>query len=352
MNFDGHHYVPILKVKRGEKATLQLLSESVRTKITPLFEIVERKDKPLDNHLNNMFRGLAIAVSGFRRCFIDARELAPDGPAVAAEVFRRATSDGIAFTPVTGVSRTADVESALENRTRGVALRLERREFEVGNLGEAIRAFLDRYTLNPEDIDLILDLGSVDDMIADGVEAFAAAFLADVPDHTRWRTLTLSASAFPLSMKSVDRFSDALVDRADWMPWRDSLHARRATLSRLPTYSDCAIQHPKGVEGYDPRIMPMSAAIRYTTGDFWLLIKGESRDRTALSVQFPSLARSLVSGSLREYYYGADHCSGCEAIKRAADGERGFARPEDWRRLGTIHHLTTVVQDLGALTWP
>lgn len=352
MNFDGDHYVPILKVKRGEKAALQLLSGSVRAKITPLLEIVERKDKPLDAHLKNAFRGLATSASGFSRCFIDARELAPDGPAVAAEVFQRATDDGIAFTPVTGVSRTADLEAALENRTRGLALRLRREEFEAGNLEETIRVFLDRYPLVPEDIDLIVDLGAVDDMVAVGVEAFAEAFLAGVPDHTRWRTLTLSASAFPLSMRGVNRYSNALVDRADWLAWRNSLHARRATLSRLPTYSDCAIQHPKGVEGYNPKIMPMSAAVRYTTSDFWLLIKGESRDVTAFNVQFPSLARNLVYGSLREYYYGADHCSGCEAIKRVADGEGGFTRPEDWRRLGTIHHLTTVVQDLGTLPWP
>lgn len=352
MNFDGHHYVPILKVKRGEKAALKLLSASVCTKITPLLEIVERKDKPLDAHLNNMFRGLSNAVSGFTRCFLDARELAPDGPATATEVFRRATADGIAFTPVTGVSRTADTTAALENRTRGLALRLERKEFEAGNLGDAIRAFLDRYDIAPEDIDLIIDLGSVDDMVAVGVGAFTEAFLADVPDHTRWRTFTLSACAFPLSMKGVVRYSYASVDRADWLPWRDNLHTSRGTLARLPTYSDCAIQHPKGVEGYDPRIMPMSAAARYTTGDIWLLIKGESMRITPLREQFPSLAKSLVYGSLREYYLGADHCSGCDAIKRVADGEGGFARPEDWRRLGTIHHLTTVVQELGELPWP
>lgn len=353
MNFDCHHYVPVIKVKRGEKAALRLLSPSVRATTTPLLEIVVKKaDKTSEAHLDNAFHGLADSVSGFTRCFIDTRELAPDGPAVAAEVFRRATSEGIAFTPVTGVSRTADVEVALENRTRGVALRLERKEFESGDLGVAIRAFLDRYDLAPEDIDLIIDLGSVDDMIAVGVEAFAKAFLADVPDHTRWRTFTLSACAFPPGMGGIVRHSHNFVERADWLAWRDGLHTRQATLSRLPTYSDGAIQHPKGVEGFDPLKMQASASVRYTAGNSWLLIKGESLHRVGGRAQFRALATQLVYGGLQPHYYGADHCSGCAAMKDAADGVGKFGSLEAWRRLGTIHHITTVVQDLGTLSWP
>jgi len=352
MNFDAHHYVPFLKVKRGEKAALSLLPTSVRAKVTPLLEIVERTKKPLNGHLDNAFRGLANAVSGFDRCFIDTRELAADGPAAASEVYRRATSDGISFTPVTGILGRADVEAALGYRTRGLALRLRREEFDSGNLGAGIRAFLDRYGLAPEDIDLIIDLGAVDDMVAVGIEAFAEAFLADVPDHTRWRTFTLSACAFPPGMGGIDRHSHDFVERADWLAWRNGLHARQTTLSRLPSYSDGAIQHPMGVEGFDPLTMQASASVRYTASDSWLLIKGESTRRTPPSTQFPLLATQLVYGSLQPHYYGTNHCSGCASMKNAADGEGRFGSLEAWRRLGTIHHITTVVQDLGTLPWP
>ena len=47
MTFDGHHYVPVLKVKRGEKAALLAVQSSLRSRITPLLEIVERSREDL-----------------------------------------------------------------------------------------------------------------------------------------------------------------------------------------------------------------------------------------------------------------------------------------------------------------
>ena len=45
--------------------------------------------------------------------------------------------------------------------------------------------------------------------------------------------------------------------------------SRSSTLS--PTFSDCAIQHPVGVEGFNPRTMQVSASVRYALPDQWLL---------------------------------------------------------------------------------
>ena len=352
MRFGANHYVPVLKVKRGEKKALQLLSPPAQAMITPLLEIVARKaDKDVFRHLDTAFKDLTAAVEGFDRCFLETREIAPDGADAATEVFLRAERLGIPFTPITGISRIVDVEAALGHRARGLALRLTRKEFEAGNLAAGIRAFLARHGYTPEDIDLIIDLGSVENMIAAGVEAFAGAFLDAVPDHTRWKTFTLSACAFPPGMGGVGRNSSALIDRSDWLAWRDGLHARRALIPRLPTYSDGAIQHPAGVEGFDPKRMKAPAAIRYTAGDSWLLIKGRSVLKEP-TIQFRSMARELVYGDLRSAFYGAEHCNGCAATKNAADGVGKFSTLEAWRRFGTAHHITTVVQDLGGLTWP
>jgi len=205
--------------------------------------------------------------------------------------------------------------------------------------------------LKPEEIDLVVDLGAVDQMIAAGVMALTDAFLADVPDHASWRTFTVSSCAFPTSMGGVERHSQTRVERAEWIAWRDSLHARRKHLTRLPTYSDCAIKHPKGVEGFDPRIMQVSAAIRYTLAYDWLLIKGESTRQTPPSIQFQTLATRLVYGHLRSNFSGQNHCRGCLSMKNAADGAPRLGSAEAWRRLGTIHHITMVIDGLASLPW-
>jgi Beta protein len=351
VTFGANCYVPVLKIKRGEKKALRQVSMGLRSRIVPLLELVERqpdKSPSIDAHLDNAFKDLASSVSTYSRCFLDVREVAPDGPQVAASVFDRATAAGIVFSPVTGISRTVDVVAALAHRTHGLALRVTRAEFESGNLAGRIDSFLATHGLVPPDVDLIIDLGAVEDMIVDGIRALTDAFLTDVPHHEHWRTFTLSACAFPASMGVVDRHSHDFVERADWIAWRD-LHGRRNELPRLPTFSDGAIQHPTGVEGFDPRIMQVSASVRYTLADHWLLIKGESTRSSPPSAQFPVLATRLVYGHLKPYFAGENHCAGCLGIKGAANGASGLGSPEAWRRLGTIHHISLTAQALAAL---
>lgn len=353
MTFGANHYVPILKAKQGEKAALSRVAGGLVSRITPLLEIVERQDgKGIDAHIQTAFKGLAQAVSAYPRCFIDTREIATDGATAARAVFARAKADGIVFTPVTGVTRSVDITPALDHRDHGLALRLTRQEFEAGSLSSAIPAFLSTHNLSAAEVDLIVDLGPVEEMVVDGIAALTMAFMADVPDHLTWRTFTVSASAFPVSMGGVERHSHDLVERADWIAWRDHLHAARHALTRLPTFSDYGIQHPLGVEGFDFRFMQVSAAIRYTKAGHWLLVKGESTRSVAPSSQFPALATRLVYGHLQQHFAGTGHCRGCLSMKAAADGVGGLGSAGVWRQLGTIHHLSTVMDGLQSLAWP
>jgi Beta protein len=350
MTFGPDHYVPVLKVKRGEKLALKQLAARLQSRITPLLEIVERQpDKSVAEHLDTAFNGLAESVRAYPRSLLDARELASDGPLAAVEVFRRARLAGFRFTPVTGISRNADTSAALDHRDHGLALRLTRVEFEQGDLTERLHNFLQQYELQAEEIDLIIDIGPVEDLVVEGIASLTNLFMAGIPDHGRWRTFTLSACAFPLSMALVDRQSHDFVERADWIAWRDQLHQRRRSLIRTPTFSDCAIQHPRGVEGFDPRIMQVSASVRYTLPEQWLLVKGESTRFRQPSVQFPELATRLAYGHLRSHFRGENHCEGCALIKAAADGAPRFGSAEAWRRLGTMHHISTVVEQLDLL---
>src|SRR5262249_40842238 len=157
-------------VKRGEKAALSLVAPSLRSRMTPLLEIVERKpDKPLKAHLETAFKGLSESARLYSRCFLDARELAQDGRTAAADVFRRAANQGFPFTPVTGISRTVDVKPALEHATKGIALRITKDDFETGNLRNMTETFMNQHGLEPDQVDLIVDLGSVENLIADGI---------------------------------------------------------------------------------------------------------------------------------------------------------------------------------------
>ena len=350
MTFGPNHYVPVLKVKRGEKQALALISLGLRQHVTPLLEIVARKTAPtVDAHLSTSFRDLASSLHGYARCLLDVREIEPDGPPAAAEAFAQASTAGISFTPVTGISRTADVASAVAHSNNGIGIRLTRSELEGANLTADLNRFVSMNSLTPDRVDLIVDLGPVEDFVTAGIMALTQAFLADVPNKGQWRTLTVTGSAFPLTMGVVDRNSSARIKRSEWLAWRDGLFARRAELERLPTFSDCAIQHPKGVEDFDFRFMQASASIRYASADDWLLVKGESTKVNRPSNQFPQLATQLVYGHLQRDFARTGHCAGCQMTKVSADGGSGLGSLGVWRRIGTIHHITTVVQDVLAL---
>ena len=306
MTFGSRHYVPVLKVKRGEKSALQLVAPNHRKHITPLLEIVEwrrRQEKPtLSSHLDTAFKGLAECLQWYPRCFLDARELTPESPTAARQVFGKAAAAGIPFIPVTGISNRVDTPAAVSNRDLGLAIRLTREDFEVGDLISSLPAFMKRHGIGYADTDLILDFGPVEDMVTGGVVRLASQFLRDIMNPSRWRTLIVSGSAFPQGMGVVERNSHAVVTRVEWLAWK---HLRGGgQLSRVPTYSDCAIQHPSGVEGFDPRIMQVSASVRYALADDWLLIKGEGIRRHPARLQFPGLAKRLVYGHLRDHFRG------------------------------------------------
>jgi len=350
MKFGAAHYVPVLKIKDNEKRALQSLGVTYQGAFTPLLEVVERKDKTLAAHLDTTFKRLAQSVAGYAPCFLDAGELEDDAGAQA--VFARADSEGIDYVPVVGLTRLSGNGPALAHGTTGVALRLTRDELEDSVIPAGVPAFLKAHRLRAENTDLVMDMGDVGMLIPVGVMALANSFLSAVPHHTAWRTFTLSGCAFPNSMSKVPRNSFLLVNRSEWLGWRDGLYANRGKLARLPTFSDCGIQHPSGVEGYDPITMAASAAARHASGDSWLLVKGVSTRQVAPTVQFKAIAKRLVNNVHGPHYAGARHCTGCADIAAAAKGAPKLGSLGIWRRIGTEHHIVTVLRDLGALHWP
>ena len=353
MNFGPDHYVPVLKIKRGEKGALDDVGAKHPGMFTPLLEVVSKKsDKTLAQHIDTTFDKLIQSVDRLMPCFLDTRELEADGEVASQAVFQRARAEGMGFVPVVGITRTVGNAAALQHRDNGVALRLTRKEMESGGLVHDIQGFLHANALNEQSVDLIMDMGDVSQMISAGVSSLADAFLHEVPNHAKWRTFTLSGCAFPSSMGKVGKNAHLLWDRSEWVCWK-GLYDQRADLSRLPTFSDCAIQHPDGVEGFDPKRMAASAAARYTTGDHWLLVKGESTKVKKPGIQFPKIAKSIVTNQHGSHYKGAQHCTGCKMIHDAANNVPGIGSAEKWRLLGTIHHISTVLkEDLSALHWP
>jgi hypothetical protein len=89
----------------------------------------------------------------------------------------------------------------------------------------------------------------------------------------------------------------------------------------------------------------MSAIIRYSTDDNWLLVKGRNvRDHGY--EQFNDLSRLLVANPAfkgPEFSWGDKYIAAC-----AADKERP-GNATTWRKVGTNHHITLVADQLSRM---
>lgn len=350
-------YVPVIKWKRGEQAGVRQLGAGVKARLTPLVEIIpiprdldtDVQTRDLAQHVDPHLDALVSAWGTADPFFLDSEAVAGDslnGIDGAEHVFTGAQTRGLQFIPVVGLaSAPSELSAAKAHVTRGVCIRVYPDDF--GSLPAALSTFVGTHGFPPDQVDLVIDLESVVGQTSFVVSAQASAVLQSLPTVGTWRSLVLCASAFPDSMASVTSGVSA-VDRVEWNAWK-TLHGQRAALPRLPNFGDYGIQAPSLMEGYDPRYMQMSAAIRYTLEDEWLIIKGQSTRRQSGKVQYPSLAQVLVNHAR---YYGPQHSPGCADAFACANGANGHGSPEAWRRIGTSHHLTVVTNQLALVTFP
>jgi hypothetical protein len=191
-------------------------------------------------------------------------------------------------------------------------------------------------------MDLILDFKGFDAGQAPAIEIAAAAGLAALPRVDDWRSVTLAGGAFPLNLSGLS--GEALIPRADWEVWRSTISARSEEDVRLPSFGDYAVQHPEPDE-IDPRLMKMSAAIRYATPSDWLVLKGRNVQDYGWE-QFHDLSADLVG---RSEFRGPDFCAGDQTIQACAQRETGTGNAMTWRKIATNHHIAVVVDQLANL---
>ncbi len=117
--------------------------------------------------------------------------------------------------------------------------------------------------------------------------------------------------------------------------------------ARIPSFGDYGISHPDWVD-VDPRIQQMSAGLRYTTDEQWLVFKGRGVKRYGYE-QSHDICQRLIS---MPEYSGEDFSWGDDWIMKCANREVQSGNATTWRKAGTNHHLAFVTRQLASQTWP
>lgn len=347
-------YVPILRAKQGELQALAQLHFNVKGRTTPLLEVQPIEDpgrKTPEQHFANLANDLATKWGVEHRIFIDDQESGDDptsgGRHPIDELFVALDAKGLLAVPVTGLSRTPDYESAviaIAARTGNVCLRLEAGDFLTLDLASSLTTWLTASGLEPEAVDLVIDIGALESN-EDVTGLAIVSNLALLPRIQDWRSLTLAMTSFPTSLGDhVSQDSTGRVPRRAW-----SLYTRllRMALPRVPDFGDYAVDNPEVVLDIPPALLGarMTAAIRYSTEDDWLIVRGRNLRRFGYG-QYRDLSARLKK---EPEYKGAAFSWGDDYVDRCASSKVGTGNQTTWRSVAVNHHITLVVEQLSTL---
>lgn len=362
--FDHKHYVPILKGKEAEYGSLPVLSRSTLAVITPMIEIPPvpwdyQSDSParsLQDHLSGIYERLVNAWGSDRPFFLDLVWLAdagtlPDGQHPLSYVLDRCRIPEVLPIPVTGLGRSHDyqaaVAEAVQHDRRGVCVRLENEDFKsLPRLNIDLHLLLDRLGVDVGETDLVLDFKEVLPHQAAMLQLAVMGLISSLLSISDFRTLTLAGSGFPEDLRAINANSIATVPRSEWAVW-EALAQTASALKRVPAFGDYTISSP-GLPEIDPRVMRMSANLRYTSERDWVVLKG--RDvRTHSYDQFRALCQDMMS---RPEYKGPSYSWGDKYIGDCGGLGQGPGNATTWRKVGITHHITLVAEQISTFPWP
>ncbi|MGH9967101.1 MAG: beta family protein [Pyrinomonadaceae bacterium] len=263
--FDHTHYVPVLRLKGAEKGALRYLVPGVRARITPLLELVSTK--------NNSPRKIADDV---RRSWGPAPFLlddlnypeSTDGNALVRFISAM-RSHGLQSIPVTGLNRAREhqnnVAGIIATDGRGACFRLNLEDLREPFLTADLNDLLIRLRLRPEQVDLIVDYE-----VLPVFSLLYTELCQRLPYVGQWRTFTVVGGAFCQDLTEYEKNRQYTRPRDDWYFWQSQVTVK---LPRTPTYGDYSIQF--GFYKEPPRRANVSASIRYTSHDYWVIMRGE-----------------------------------------------------------------------------
>jgi hypothetical protein len=364
--FDQRHYVPILLTKRGERRGVSDLTPPVKSGLTPLF-VVPPYDwnydtgapaKTVDQHLSKTGKEIS-EYWGSDRAFIDPyflddAERMTNGQHPLDFIVEQGNAHGAALVPCVSQARDtaylATVASIHARDGRGACLRLALPEWPSSTGKRALDQLLSDIGLQPDAVDLVLDVGDEVSGAPNVTVTAVRTELATLPYVHDWRSLTVAAAGFPPPPLAFGK-GLSVIDRQDWAAYTAVVNG--PALPRVPTFADYGIAHPDPTVDIDPKLMSISASFRYTVDAAWIFAKGELfKGRAGLGQGGTALVPVAARLCAHPLFAGAGHCIADGWLTDVASGQTSGGNPELWRRAGTTHHLTHLISEIATLHGP
>ncbi|MBE8971162.1 beta family protein [Nostocales cyanobacterium LEGE 12452] len=348
-------YLPILKSKLGELSALRYLSNAVKERVFPLFEITpmewdnesQEKSQLISDHI-------AKFIKKFKRCW--SRPAFVDDSLI--DSFNDDDFDSYVFIAslllaenvnIIPVIRMAEGMNTIRRIARlkehipltSICIRVSIEDSIADDFDASIKAFIFNLGIDLKDIHFVLDLGNANFSNQNRFASMVIRFLNSLEQLRSFKSVTLVGADFPPTgnIKSGNTY----IDRA-FLSFYRTVSAHFAEKLFTINYGDYGVVSPEYFE-FDPTKMSRSAIIRYTIGSQWYVAKGTKLKDSSTYLQYHELADRI---RLLPEYSGDSFSHADRLISQCALRQKGPGNPTTWSTVGFNHHFTKVYSELFA----
>lgn len=340
-------YFPALRFKQGEYRALSKMPVDLLNNIEPRFIVPPSNEidpelgrKPTKDEIGHISGERIGKHWPFRRAFLDTQFIAEDvGDDGLRKLFARARSYNANIVPV---ATLLDLHKPLYRDLQCPGgLKMALIVAYEGIDGDEIKAALETANLQASDCVFFLDFtgAPLDPEIASGS---IGGIIELVNEIGKWQKIVFQASNFP-TKNTADHGSDKHIDRAEWKAFHSAMKDCSVSPNRIgygDFGADCAeINFPRGKSG--GRAI---RHIRYSTPSSTIIFRGEKEGKDAEIMR--DVCNRIVESP---FYSGQSYSSADDHIFKVANSLVGPGNASMWREWNTIHHLTLVVRELGAM---
>ncbi|MBI0296973.1 hypothetical protein JBE04_21515 [Streptomyces sp. PRKS01-29] len=355
-------YVPVLPTRRSAWDAYASLGAEVRRRVAPLWTVVPRvgpertrgacpetdpdTDSPeLRRWLTGRMDNLIRAMDGLPG-WVDPVHIERHVEASAIGLWRVATRSELRL--VTGPERDPTLQRYAADLAflsgRGIGIRVLLDTVVDEPRSTEILALVDQLCLPPARLDLILDVG----MVTDAIEATKLALVgvdvlgALVP----WRTVVLTAGAFPADREHPDQQPTRVARRHDW-DVHQSVRASRPEFPGPLLYGDYSVEHAHSANISARPHGPPYGLLRYTAPYDFLIAQAPLRGPHRAD-RVRAMARRIVTHDAFRGIEDTISSDGERWLHTCAygDGSVGSGNAEKWIRVGHLQHMNYVARQL------
>lgn len=323
-------YVPIVKAKRNDIASLSDVTPSNRRAIRPLLELAEYNSADCDRILGTFLTRLA-RFAWPHAPYVDLYSFLPEacvasGINATVEGFRQIAARGIGVIPTYGFERNDalwdDLGSVAKQLGNGFCFRVDIEDLD-DQAEQTWVNIIERSAgmgLGPGDVDVVLDLRFVGDSPLQKLIVLTQGFLQLKPKEFTPRLLAVVGSSALKTVTGIPVDGAATVQIA---------------------FGDYGVIHPDFSQSApSPNA---NAKIRYTRGDSIHYFRGTRLFKPSNFGQYHGIARRVVASP---QYRGRHYSAGDGEIWNCANRSTRPGNLGTWVRVDQNHHIETTVDQI------